>query len=116
MLQALIGVTAFHAVVALASVLIPGPMVTGFVLHFCLFLTPSYVRGRNGQPLLYRLNGVSVLLFIVGLYAYHGYKEILSPLVWYDNYWSIVSASFIIGLAASFYFYVRGIFFFFHLL
>lgn len=89
-------VSTVYGVCALLSALIPGHIVTGYVL------------GRDGKPLKYKLNGMIVLLSMMWLWLMLGLYEVVPFEFIAENFWGSAITACVLGLVGSMYFYLRG--------
>eukprot|EP00004_Rigifila_ramosa_P013363 TRINITY_DN294_c0_g1_i13.p1 TRINITY_DN294_c0_g1~~TRINITY_DN294_c0_g1_i13.p1 ORF type:complete len:377 (+),score=88.34 TRINITY_DN294_c0_g1_i13:1121-2251(+) len=89
-------VAGLYLVVALASVLVPGPIVTG------------YARGADGKPLRYRVNGLGVFVVVTAGWLALGHYEILDLTLLSLHFAECFLIACVLGLLASLYFYVCG--------
>ncbi len=86
MIGAAILIVLYGSVLAL-HVLLPGRWVDG------------YVKGADGRPLRYRLNGLRVFFVVIGLYATLVWRGVISADLFYLHRWSMLATASAIGLA-----------------
>ncbi len=60
--------------------------------------TPGYVRGADGQPLRYRLNGLVVFLLVMGLYLAAAHQGLIAWDVFYVHRWAMAAGACVVGL------------------
>ena len=75
---------------AVASALVPGRWVTG------------YVTGGDGKRLRYHLNGLRVFVLVMGAYAVLGATHGIPWDFFYLHRWSLLGTAFVIGLVFTF--------------
>eukprot|EP01087_Luapelamoeba_hula_P023505 TRINITY_DN8654_c0_g1_i1.p1 TRINITY_DN8654_c0_g1~~TRINITY_DN8654_c0_g1_i1.p1 ORF type:complete len:420 (-),score=58.73 TRINITY_DN8654_c0_g1_i1:13-1272(-) len=91
-------VVLFDALVAVCALLVPGPVVKGYV---CYYRFPS-------QRLKYVLNGVRIWLIFMLAVPLSVYLGIVRGDFIVTHFWSCVLAGNVLGLVYSLYFYIRG--------
>ena len=86
-----------YVLTAALHVILPGQVVLGYACDT-----------RTGRRLSYKLNGLPVLLTVLGMFASAVACSILPGTIFYDEYYACCCTGFTCGLIATAFFYVRG--------
>jgi protein-S-isoprenylcysteine O-methyltransferase Ste14 len=85
-MRGLIYVIVIYALVLGLNWIVPGRWIDG------------YVRGPDGKPLRYHLNGLRVFAVVVGLYALAGWRGLIAWDAFFVERWSMAASACAIGL------------------
>src|SRR5947209_459995 len=89
-MRGLIYVLVIYALVLALNWIVPGRWIDG------------YVRGPDGKPLRYHLNGLRVFFVVVGLYALAGWRGLIAWDAFFVERWHMAWSACVIGLVFTF--------------